>query len=269
VDSHKVGLCAPPLETPKGWLLLYHGVRTTAAGRSTGSGWPCSTGPTPAGCLHVRASGCSGPMPRTSASATSPRSSSRAAGTCRRRRHAADLLRRGRHVDLRRDREPRRTARMARRALGLRPGPPAHGPVVAAASSSWRASWWDLPRPSCPGPASGPRSSRAQLPARARSGGNRHGRRRARNERRGDRRDRRDRRNAGEEGSRAASRTSPGAGSTSSWQTVTLSSCCSSAESADAVSWAYRSWSVSTRGRNPGHAGLLGRLEEHPDVGNI
>jgi predicted GH43/DUF377 family glycosyl hydrolase len=31
-DAHKVGLCAPPLETDEGWLLLYHGVRTTAAG---------------------------------------------------------------------------------------------------------------------------------------------------------------------------------------------------------------------------------------------
>ena len=31
-DAHKVGLCAPPLLTQQGWLLLYHGVRTTAAG---------------------------------------------------------------------------------------------------------------------------------------------------------------------------------------------------------------------------------------------
>jgi predicted GH43/DUF377 family glycosyl hydrolase len=31
-DAHKIGLCAPPLETPEGWLLLYHGVHTTAAG---------------------------------------------------------------------------------------------------------------------------------------------------------------------------------------------------------------------------------------------
>jgi predicted GH43/DUF377 family glycosyl hydrolase len=31
-DAHKVGLCAQPLETPDGWLLLYHGVHTTAAG---------------------------------------------------------------------------------------------------------------------------------------------------------------------------------------------------------------------------------------------
>lgn len=31
-DAHKVGLCAPPLETPEGWLLLYHGVHMTAAG---------------------------------------------------------------------------------------------------------------------------------------------------------------------------------------------------------------------------------------------
>jgi predicted GH43/DUF377 family glycosyl hydrolase len=31
-DAYKVGLNAPPLETPQGWLLLYHGVRVTAAG---------------------------------------------------------------------------------------------------------------------------------------------------------------------------------------------------------------------------------------------
>ena len=31
-DAQKIGLCAPPIETPVGWLLLYHGVRQTAAG---------------------------------------------------------------------------------------------------------------------------------------------------------------------------------------------------------------------------------------------
>jgi predicted GH43/DUF377 family glycosyl hydrolase len=31
-DAHKVGLCPPPLLTDQGWLLLYHGVRVTAAG---------------------------------------------------------------------------------------------------------------------------------------------------------------------------------------------------------------------------------------------
>lgn len=31
-DAHKVGLCPPPLLTERGWLLLYHGVRITAAG---------------------------------------------------------------------------------------------------------------------------------------------------------------------------------------------------------------------------------------------
>ena len=31
-DAHKVGLCPPPLATPHGWLVLYHGVRVTAAG---------------------------------------------------------------------------------------------------------------------------------------------------------------------------------------------------------------------------------------------
>jgi len=31
-DANKVGLNCPPLETPDGWLILYHGVRQTASG---------------------------------------------------------------------------------------------------------------------------------------------------------------------------------------------------------------------------------------------
>ena len=31
-DANKIGLSPPPLETPEGWLILYHGVRRTAAG---------------------------------------------------------------------------------------------------------------------------------------------------------------------------------------------------------------------------------------------
>ena len=31
-DANKVGLCPPPIETPDGWLMIYHGVRHTAAG---------------------------------------------------------------------------------------------------------------------------------------------------------------------------------------------------------------------------------------------
>ena len=31
-DAFKVGLSTPPLLTPRGWLIMYHGVRTTAAG---------------------------------------------------------------------------------------------------------------------------------------------------------------------------------------------------------------------------------------------
>lgn len=31
-DANKVGLSPPPLETPEGWLILYHGVRQTPAG---------------------------------------------------------------------------------------------------------------------------------------------------------------------------------------------------------------------------------------------
>ena len=31
-DANKIGLCAPPIETPQGWLTIYHGVRQTASG---------------------------------------------------------------------------------------------------------------------------------------------------------------------------------------------------------------------------------------------
>lgn len=31
-DARKIGLSPPPLETPRGWLVIYHGVRHTAAG---------------------------------------------------------------------------------------------------------------------------------------------------------------------------------------------------------------------------------------------
>ncbi|MCX5689253.1 MAG: glycosidase [Planctomycetota bacterium] len=31
-DANKIGLSPPPLETPEGWLILYHGVRHTASG---------------------------------------------------------------------------------------------------------------------------------------------------------------------------------------------------------------------------------------------
>jgi predicted GH43/DUF377 family glycosyl hydrolase len=31
-DANKVGLSPPPIETPRGWLVIYHGVRMTAAG---------------------------------------------------------------------------------------------------------------------------------------------------------------------------------------------------------------------------------------------
>jgi predicted GH43/DUF377 family glycosyl hydrolase len=31
-DANKIGLCSPPIETAKGWLMIYHGVRKTASG---------------------------------------------------------------------------------------------------------------------------------------------------------------------------------------------------------------------------------------------
>ncbi|KRT64262.1 MAG: glycosidase [Chloroflexi bacterium CSP1-4] len=37
-DARKIGLGPPPLETPDGWLIMYHGVRTTASGSLYRSG---------------------------------------------------------------------------------------------------------------------------------------------------------------------------------------------------------------------------------------
>ena len=31
-DANKIGLCTPPIETVEGWLIIYHGVRSTGAG---------------------------------------------------------------------------------------------------------------------------------------------------------------------------------------------------------------------------------------------
>jgi predicted GH43/DUF377 family glycosyl hydrolase len=31
-DANKIGLCSPPIETERGWLTIYHGVRVTCAG---------------------------------------------------------------------------------------------------------------------------------------------------------------------------------------------------------------------------------------------
>lgn len=31
-DANKIGLCSPPIETERGWLTIYHGVRQTASG---------------------------------------------------------------------------------------------------------------------------------------------------------------------------------------------------------------------------------------------
>jgi predicted GH43/DUF377 family glycosyl hydrolase len=31
-DANKIGLCSPPIETSRGWLVVYHGVRSTASG---------------------------------------------------------------------------------------------------------------------------------------------------------------------------------------------------------------------------------------------
>lgn len=38
-DAHRVGLGPPPVETPEGWLVIYHGARVTASGSTYRLGW--------------------------------------------------------------------------------------------------------------------------------------------------------------------------------------------------------------------------------------
>jgi predicted GH43/DUF377 family glycosyl hydrolase len=50
-DANKIGLSPPPIETPKGWLVLYHGVRQTAAGAIYRLGLALFDLKTPESCL--------------------------------------------------------------------------------------------------------------------------------------------------------------------------------------------------------------------------
>ena len=36
-DANKIGMSSPPIETPDGWLMIYHGVKQNAAVVFTGS----------------------------------------------------------------------------------------------------------------------------------------------------------------------------------------------------------------------------------------
>ena len=62
-DAGKIGLGPPPLETPDGWLLCYHGVHADLRrDRSTGSGLPCSISTTRRSCCAGRTTGSSVPL---------------------------------------------------------------------------------------------------------------------------------------------------------------------------------------------------------------
>jgi predicted GH43/DUF377 family glycosyl hydrolase len=41
-DANKIGLSPPPIETSRGWLVLYHGVRHTPSGCLYRLAWLCS-----------------------------------------------------------------------------------------------------------------------------------------------------------------------------------------------------------------------------------
>lgn len=60
-DANKIGLSPPPIETPAGWLFLYHGVRQTAAGAIYRMGAALFDLQTPERCLRRGASWIFGP----------------------------------------------------------------------------------------------------------------------------------------------------------------------------------------------------------------
>ena len=115
--SHKVGARAAAAPHPReGWLLLYHGVRHDGVRldlpRRARAARPraARARPRPVRRLGVRAAGALRARRRRRQRRLPVR-----LGARRRRRHAARLLRRRRHLRLRRDREPREPARPPRR----------------------------------------------------------------------------------------------------------------------------------------------------------
>ncbi len=84
-DAGKIGLGPPPLETDDGWLVCYHGVKSTASGPIYRVGLALLDLDEPRKVLRRTESGSSRRPHRTSAAATSTRSSSRLAGFSTRR----------------------------------------------------------------------------------------------------------------------------------------------------------------------------------------
>jgi beta-1,2-mannobiose phosphorylase / 1,2-beta-oligomannan phosphorylase len=60
-DANKIGLSSPPIETPQGWLVIYHGVRQTAAGSLYRLGLALFDLHTPESCLKRSAEWIFGP----------------------------------------------------------------------------------------------------------------------------------------------------------------------------------------------------------------
>ena len=69
-DAEKIGLGTPPVETPAGWLLIYHGVRTTASGSLYRVGLACWISRRPSDACAAAMPGCSASRPTMSGLAT-------------------------------------------------------------------------------------------------------------------------------------------------------------------------------------------------------
>jgi predicted GH43/DUF377 family glycosyl hydrolase len=61
-DANKIGLSSPPIETPQGWLVIYHGVRQTGAGCLYRLGLALFALHTPEHCLKRSAEWIFGPV---------------------------------------------------------------------------------------------------------------------------------------------------------------------------------------------------------------
>ena len=95
-DAGKIGLGPPPLETPEGWLVMYHGVRVTSDGPIYRVGLALLDLDDPGTLLHRTDTGSSVPRRRTRSRATwSRRLSVRLGPRCRRRPTPPVLRRRG------------------------------------------------------------------------------------------------------------------------------------------------------------------------------
>ena len=149
-DAGKIGLGPPPLETPQGWLVMYHGVRVTSDGPIYRVGLALLDLDDPGKLLHRTDSGSSVPRRPTRSRAMSVVSSSRAAGSTMSKATDSTCTTAPRTASsrLRRPRSARSWTRSVPRRALRHEGPPADGASAGTASPrTWRDRLRGMKRP--------------------------------------------------------------------------------------------------------------------------